>query len=179
MRQNYIIAHTRNHTAHTQDWDLEERMGGGWGEKKQTEGTREEIQNDLKVIDTGCSQLKNGQRAFFPFHLSRSHCVRASVCNLLEISCGGWNYLHVLLSRSNQAQKRNVHVDKTGLQKACTHIHSGGLQKHTAKLQSALSQSSFLLYIQPGQFSINVFYYICSEARLKIYVEPASWLPAA
>lgn len=46
MRQNYIIAHTRNHTAHTQDWDL--RRVGGWGggmegrEKQQTEETRGE-----------------------------------------------------------------------------------------------------------------------------------------
>lgn len=145
MRQNYIIAHTRNHTAHTQDWDLR-RVG--WGgmegrEKQQTEETRgREIKresggrqrrkvtwNDLKVIDTGCSQLRNGQHVFF-YHsgvwLGAWVCVSVSgrVCvpNLLEISCSGWNYLHVLLSRSNQAQKCNVHVDKTGARlQMCAH----------------------------------------------------------
>ena len=82
MRQNYIIAHTRNHTAHTPDWDLEGRGDGGKRKakdrqrkggrgrdikKKERRERRKVTWNDLKVIDTGCSQLRNGQDSVFSF----------------------------------------------------------------------------------------------------------------
>lgn len=145
MRQNYIIAHTRNHTAHTQDWDLRRvGWGGGWKEEKSNrqrkQGGREikresggetEKKSDMKWFEShwyGMFPAKEWTAWFFFYHsgvwLGARVCVSGRVCvpNLLEISCSGWNYLHVLLSRSNQAQKCNVHVDKTGARlQMCAH----------------------------------------------------------
>lgn len=165
MRQNYIIAHTRNHTAHTPDWDLEGRGDGG--KRKATDRQRKrkrykkkkkekrEKKSDMKWFEShwyGMFPAKE-RTACFLFSIM---CVRVHVCayNLLEISCSGWNYLHVLLSRGNQAQKCNVHVDKTGGGlRMCAHTHSSAAL--CAQIQA--DQNTFSL--DSELFCVKLFYF--------------------
>lgn len=115
----------------------------------------------------GMFPAKERTACFIFFFFVARVCVCRCVCvyNLLEISCSGWNYLHVLLSRSNQAQKCNVHVDKTGLQ-MCTRTPA---RAHTRAKQSADTQADQITFCIDSELLRKAIFLQCALLQMFLH----------